>query len=256
MIDVNTFLGTYPFRHLPHPEPHVLARVLGREDLTGAWVGHLPSAFHRDPRSANAELFEWVALAPKVLLPVPTIRPDWPRWRQELGQVIERGAVALRTYPQHWGYAPGDANMTALAQACAQASRPLILTVRFEDLRQRHNLDVASDLSAAHVRELARARTGARLIVTAAGRELIEEVHWGLTPEERSDLYWDISWLWGPPTDDLSHLFRTMGSGRFLYGSMWPLRLAQGPRANLALLEDDVASDQLADVRSWIVPGS
>jgi len=49
MIDVNTFVGPYPFRHVPHPTPDALLRVLDREKLEGAWVGHLPSAYYRDP---------------------------------------------------------------------------------------------------------------------------------------------------------------------------------------------------------------
>ena len=28
MLDVNTFIGAYPYRHLPHPDPDVLVRVL------------------------------------------------------------------------------------------------------------------------------------------------------------------------------------------------------------------------------------
>jgi len=31
MIDVNTLIGPYPFRHVPHPDPDVLVRVLDRE---------------------------------------------------------------------------------------------------------------------------------------------------------------------------------------------------------------------------------
>ena len=251
MLDVNTFIGPYPFRHLPHPDPEVLVRVLEREGVDGAWVGHLPGAFHRDPTAGNAELFRAVQGAPGRLFAVPTIRPDWPQWNRALDEAVEHGAVAVRAYPQHWGLGPGDARLRALAAACAKARLPVVLTVRFEDLRQRHGVDTAADLSAAHVRELARAGTMARIIVTAAGRELIEEVHWGLTPDERSRVFWDISWLWGPPVDDLSHLFRTLGAGRFLYGSMWPLRLVQGPRSNLALLESDVATPELADPRMW-----
>jgi hypothetical protein len=90
-----------------------------------------------------------------------------------------------------------------------------------------------------------------RIVVTAAGREFIEEVHWGLTPAERELVFWDISWIWGPPTDDLSHLLRSIGADRFVLGTMWPLRLAQTPRANLALVEDDVANAVLADPNSW-----
>jgi predicted TIM-barrel fold metal-dependent hydrolase len=59
-------------------------------------------------------------------------------------------------------------------------------------------------------------------------------------------VWWDISWLWGPPEDDLAHLLRTCGPERFVFGSAWPLRLAQTPRANLALLPDDVLGAALA----------
>ena len=138
--------------------------------------------------------------------------------------------------------------MRELAVAAGELDLALLLTVRFEDVRQRHNLDVAGDLSAAAIRMLARAGDGVRLIVTAAGRETIEEVHWGLTPSEQERVYWDISWIWGPPEDHLAKLFRTIGSRRFVFGSQWPLRLVQNPRANLDLLPDDVRDMPLASV--------
>src|SRR5256885_9265179 len=43
MIDCAAYIGPYPFRHLPHPDPDVLVRVLAREGLAGAWVGYLPA---------------------------------------------------------------------------------------------------------------------------------------------------------------------------------------------------------------------
>jgi hypothetical protein len=251
IVDVNCFIGPYPYRHVPHPNPEVLTRVLGREGVARAWVGHLPSAFHRDPSHGNAELFALLEPFSETLKPVPAIRPDWPGWEEQLGRAFERGARAVRTYPQHYGLAPGDASLTALARAVAARRGTLVLTVRFEDSRQRHLLDRADDLSAAHVRELARAGTGARLLVTAAGRDTIEEVHWGLTPAERSRVYYDISWIWGPPTDDLVHLVRTVGADRLVYGSMWPLRLSQLPRANVALLELEAGPQGFADTAQW-----
>ena len=107
-------------------------------------------------------------------------------------------------------------------------------------------MDSAGDLSAAAVRALARVSTRARLVVAGAGREMIEEVHWGLTSDERSRLWWDISWVWGPPEDHLAHLLRTIGSDRFVFGTGWPLRLTQTASANLQLLPDDVRDAPLA----------
>jgi hypothetical protein len=249
VIDVNTFIGDYPFRHVPHPEPAALVRVLERENIGGAWVGYLPSAFHRDPQHGNRELLAQLESHAKRLRPVLTIRPDWPRWEYELNTARDAGSPAIRAYPPQWGLGPHDMCMRELALAAGEFGLTLILTVRFEDLRQRHSLDVAGDLSAAAVRALARAGDSVRLIVTAAGRDMIEEVHWGLTAREQQRVLWDISWIWGPPEDHLAKLFRAIGSERFVFGTQWPLRLAQNPLANLALLPDDVREMPLADVR-------
>jgi hypothetical protein len=250
MFDANALIGPYPYRYVPHPEPDILVRVLEREGLSGAWVGHLPSAFYRDPTPGNTELFTALARHRDVLLPVPAIRPDWPRWRGALESAAQLGAPAVRAYPPQWGMGSHDANMLALARAGGELGLVLLLTVRFEDLRQRHALDTAGDLGAAAIRTLVRASATVHIVVTAAGREMIEEVHWGLTPAEQSRVYWDISWIWGPPEDHLAKLFRTIGAARFVYGTHWPMRLAQTPRASLELLPDDVDGGALSDVQS------
>jgi hypothetical protein len=250
MIDVNTFIGAYPFRHLPHPDPEVLVRVLDREQIEHAWVGHLPSVWYRDPTPGNGELFTMLRPFSERLRAVPAIRPDWPTWERALREAADSGAPAVRAYPMQWGLGPGDPRMRELASAAGEQGMALVLTVRFEDLRQRHPMDSAGDLTAAHVRAIARAGEAVRVVVTAAGREMIEEVHWGLTPDEQRRVFWDISWIWGPPEDHLAKLFRTIGPSRFVFGTQWPLRLTQTPRANLDLLPDDLRGSRLADARA------
>jgi hypothetical protein len=178
---------------------------------------------------------------------VPAIRPDWPKWEHALRHATDAGAPAVRVYPPQWQLGPHDERLRELAIACGAAKIAMLLTVRFEDLRQRHPLDTAGDLTAAAIRDLARAGTNVRLVVTAAGKDMIEEVHWGLTPEEQRRVVWDISWVWGPPEDHLAKLFRSIGSERFVFGTQWPLRLTQSPRANLDLLPPELASATLAD---------
>jgi hypothetical protein len=221
--------------------------VLHREGLSGAWVGHLPSAFYRDPGHGNEELYAALEPFASTLRPTPVVRPDWPDWERTLRNAADRGAPAIRAYPAQWGYGPQEPAMAALARACAAAGLVLLLTTRFEDARQRHGMDTVGDLSGAAIRFVARSSTDCRIIITAAGRDLIEETHWGLTPDEQSRVWWDFSWVWGPPEDHLAHLLRTMGAERFVYGSQWPLRLTQNPRANLALLPDDLLDARLAD---------
>lgn len=246
-VDVSTLIGPYPFRYVPHPDPEILVRVLEREGLDGAWVGHLPAAWHRDPRPSNIQLATALAPFASVLAAVPTVRPGWPGWMGALEDAARAGAPAIRVYPTHWGIGAHHELLASFTRACGELGLVVLLTTRFEDLRQRHTLDVAGDLQGATIRTMARASTAARLVVTAAGRELLEEVHWGLTPDEQSRCYWDFSWIWGPPEDHLALLFRTVGAERFTFGTQWPLRLTQGPRANLDLLPDDVRGAAIAD---------
>ena len=164
-----------------------------------------------------------------------------------MDDVVARGAAAVRAYPMHWGMGPHDASMRALASRCGAVGIPLVLTVRFEDLRQRSPLDVAPDLTAAHIRSIARSTPSLRLVVVGAGRELLEETHWGLTPEEQGHVHWDFAWIWGPPEDHLAHLFRTIGAERFVFGTHWPLRLTQSPRANLDLLPAEFRDAGITD---------
>jgi predicted TIM-barrel fold metal-dependent hydrolase len=221
--------------------------VLAREGLSGAWVGHLPSAWYRDPTPGNDELFRALAPHRDLLHPAPVVRPGWPHWEESLRDLVERGAAAIRAYPMQWGMGPHDPLLRALALACGELGTPLVLTVRFEDLRQRHPLDVAGDLTAAHVRTLARAGEHVKLVVTGAGREMLEETHWGLTPDEQRRVHWDFAWIWGPPEDHFAHLLRTVGPERFVYGTHWPLRLTQNPRASLDLLPDDLRDARITD---------
>ena len=151
-MDVNCWIGAYPFREVPHPDPEILVKVLAREGLESAWVGYLPGAFHRDPSAANRALYAALKSFAPTLLPAPIVRPDWPGWREELAQAVRAGAPAVRACPVQWGYGPGNESLAELAVACGEAGVVLMLTVRFEDLRQRHPMDSAGDLSAAAVR--------------------------------------------------------------------------------------------------------
>jgi hypothetical protein len=246
VIDCAAWIGPYPFREVPHPEPDVLVRVLEREGFDGAWVGYLPSAWQRDPDQGNATLFHALDAYP-TLRPAPVVRPNWPRWERTLDDVIARGAAAIRAYPLHWQLGPYDVRLHELALACGEREVPLLLTVRFEDLRQRSPLDTAGDLSAVYVRALARLGPKVRLVVTGAGRELLEETHWSLTPEEQQRVFWDFAWIWGPPEDHFAHLLRTVGAARFVHGTHWPLRLVQNSRANLDLLPPDADATGITD---------
>ena len=236
-IDVTSWIGGYPFRDLPHPDPDILVRVLEREGFAGAWVGHLPGAFHRDPVPSNRTLYTALEPYAGVLRPAPIVRPDWPGWTDMLRDAVNAGAPAVRAYPAQWGLGPAHPALAELALACGEAGVALHVTIRFEDLRQRHPLDAVGDVPAATLRAVARlAGSRCHLVVAGAGRDLIEETHWGLTPSEQERVFHDFGWVWGPPEDHFAHLVATLGANRLTWSSWWPLRLTQQSRALVDLL--------------------
>ena len=240
MIDVNCFIGAYPFRELPHPDPDVLVRVLAREGLDGAWVGHLPTAFHRDVTAGNEALFAALEPHRAVLEPVPAIRPDWPHWELALANAHAQGARAIRAYPVQWGMGAHDAR---LARARARVRRDRTSARAHHALRgsapARRARRVGRPERRAHSRDRARGSRRPRRRHERRSRAH-RGVALGAHAERARALWWDISWIWGPPEDDLAHLLRTVGADRFLFGSAWPLRLVQSPIANLDLLPPEL----------------
>ena len=236
-VDHNALIGAYPFRRLPDPTPARLLADMDRLGIASAWVGHVPSAWYRDVAAGNDELFAALAASRPRLLPVPAVNPAYPGWEREIDRALRERCPAVRTYPSHAGFAPNGPAMAALTAACADAGLVLVLTMRFEDGRQRSRLDTAPDLIGADVRHTVRSHQAVQLLVTNADRAIVEEVHWGSTPEESSRIRWDISWIWGAPEDHLTHLRRTVGRDRFVFGSHFPFRLPENAVARLELAE-------------------
>ena len=246
-IDVNSFLGAYPYRRVPGTSPDALLRAMDRVGVEQAWVSHLPSVFWRDPAAGNPWLLE-VAHRHNRLRAVPAVHPGLPGWEQQVSDARTAGAPAVRCDPTYYGLDPVGPEIPALGAACAAVGLPLMLAVRLEDSRQRHPNDGAAELPPWAVRSLVRSDPAVRLIITHADRGFIEEVHFGSTPEESARIWWDICWIWGPPEDHLPTVLRTVGVERFLFGTGQPLRLPEASVAKLDLL--DLPAEQRALIES------
>ena len=235
VTDVNVFLGAYPWRRVPGTSPEAVLSAMDRVGVHDGWVSHLPSVFWKDPALGNGWLYEVTAREPR-LRPVPAVHPEMHGWEGTLAQAKTRGAPAVRCDPMFYGVEPTGAAMGALVTTCAAAGLPLMMAVRLEDIRQRHPNDRAGDLPPSAVRALVRADPRVRLLVTQADRGFIEEVHFGSTVDEASRIWWDISWIWGPPEDHLATLIKAMGIDRFVFGTGMPLRIPETSVAKLDLL--------------------
>ena len=235
LVDHNALVGRYPFRRLPDPTPERLLSDMARLGIARAWVGHVPSIYYRDVAGGNDELFSGLEPHRARLSPVPAVNPAYPGWERQIAQASAEGCPAVRTYPSHFGFDTAGPAMRDLTAACAEAGLELLLTVRLEDARQRHHLDVAAQLLGADVRTVVRSHPDVRVLVANADAGLVEEVHFGSTSLEAARIRWDIAWLWGPPDDQVAPLFRAVGREHFVFGTHFPFRLPEAALTKLAL---------------------
>jgi predicted TIM-barrel fold metal-dependent hydrolase len=234
-IDVNAFLGHYPFRQVPGGSPSALLEAMDRTGIDQAWISNLAAVFWKDPAQGNGVLYQW-AERERRFRPVPAVHPGLPEWDRALDEAVERGVPGVRADPAFYGVDPSGTEMRALAAGCAERALPLLMAVRLEDGRQRHPTDRAPELDPAAIRDLVRSHSAVRLIITHADRDTIEQVHFGSTPDEARRILWDITWIWGPPEDHLALLLETVGVERFTFGTGMPLRIPENSVAKLDLL--------------------
>ena len=235
-IDLNAFVGDYPFRRLADASAAGLLKAMDRTGIDEAWVSYLPSLFWRDPGEGNPLLYQ-IAAEHRRLRPVPAVHPELPAWRDVLREAVDRGVPAVRCDPCFYGIHPAGREVQQLLDECGRNRLPLLMTARLEDGRQRHPNDRADPLEPWAIRSLIRGSPGGRLIVTHADREYVEQVHFGSTPEEARRILWDICWIWGPPEDHLATLLGTVGLERFAFGTGAPLRLPEASVCKLDLLD-------------------
>ena len=166
IIDVNTFLGHYPFRRVRHTTAAEMIEHLDANGIDAALVSSLHAVFYRDAQRGNEELLEGVSQFPNRLFPVGTVNPAYIGWERDLTWLVEKGRVrAIGLMPEHHGYRLTDERGTAALKEIAETKLPVVLTQRLEDRRQRHHWDVAEDLEAGQLLESARAHPALKFIL-------------------------------------------------------------------------------------------
>lgn len=167
IIDVNAALGHYPFRRLHGNTADSMLPLMDRYGIDRAVVVSLNSVFYRDAHQGNAELFEETHRNAERFVPVATANPKYVGWQQDLDEAVDRwGMKAVALFPEHHGYQLSDEFGRAALTRIAQLELPVVLTQRLEDRRQRHHWDVAEDLTAKSLYEVAAAHPQLRFLLS------------------------------------------------------------------------------------------
>lgn len=147
-IDVNTYIGHWPFRQLRHNTAEELVRRMDERGIDRAVVASIDGILYRNVHPANESLSAQTRPFRDRLIPFATLNPTYPGWREDMRRCAEDLELCgLRLYPQYHGYCLGDADGLALIDVAAELGWAIQVPMRVVDRRQRHKWDLAEDLA-------------------------------------------------------------------------------------------------------------
>ena len=159
LIDINTWIGHWPFRQLRHNSAQALVRRMDQRAIDRAVVAQIHGVFYKNVHMSNEELARETRRYRDRLIPFGTLNPLFPGWEEDLRRCAEDLELCgLRLYPQYHGYDLTDAASLELIDAAAELGWSLQVPMRIVDRRQRHPWDLARDLTQADLVPALKAR--------------------------------------------------------------------------------------------------
>ena len=166
LIDVNAYLGHWPFRKLRHSTASALLRLMDKKGIDEAWVSSASAVLYKNPQTANEDLAKETRKHRDRLVPFAVIDPAYADWEYDLDQSVEElGCRGVRIYPDYHGYGLNDAASHELVTAATERDLLVSIPLRAVDARQRHWLIDIEDIGAAQVVPLIRKFPKARFVL-------------------------------------------------------------------------------------------
>ena len=243
LIDVNAYIGHWPFRRLPHNTAEALVRQMDRHGIDLAVVASLHGAFYKNAHAANEGLAEEIRPFGDRLAPVATLNPTYPGWREDLRRCAEElGLRGIRLYPQYHGYALTDPEALELIDAATELGWTVGVPMRLVDRRQRHLWDLAADLRPRDLAAALEARPEARWMILSAlgldGKELPRNARFLI----------EISRMDAVLRRNIQGLLDDLGPGRLAFGTGMAFKTPEPALLKLRLLD---VSEDVRDRIAW-----
>jgi predicted TIM-barrel fold metal-dependent hydrolase len=138
IAEANAYVGKSVFRQLDC-SPGALVAYMDEKGVDRAVVSSLQAVTYRNVQPANEELAAAVDGHKDRLVPVATVNPSYPAWREDLEACIEElGMEGVRLLPGYHAYDLDDPAVVDCLDYCAERDVPVFLAAALEDQRQRH----------------------------------------------------------------------------------------------------------------------
>ncbi len=245
LIDVNTYLGHWPLRHLPGEDTAGLAAKLRRDGVVQAWVGSLDGLLHRDMAAVNTRLAdECRRHGDGLLVPFGSVNPKLPDWQDDLRRCVEEHHMpGIRLHPNYHGYKLDDPDFAKLLRLAAARGLIVQLALSMEDERTMHPLLRVEPTGVTGLQGVLTQTPGLRLVLLNSQRVLGGRALAGLVAA--GEVYVEIAMLEG--VGGVANLLTQVPLNRVLFGSYAPLFYFES--ALLKLQESPLGDEPLGAIR-------
>lgn len=250
LIDINAYVGHWPFRKLRHNTLSGLVTRMNRFSVDKSVVSNLNGIFYKAPDIANRELHEALHANPQFqdrVIPFAVLNPAVPWWERALEEAHEQyGMKGVRLYPLYHKYSLTESRSLEMVRAIRDRGMAIAIPQRMVDLRMRSWLDVDEQLSFDDVAELVvevpdakymmldtRYSAGDRATFTASAEDILKE----------ADILFDTTRASGTPIvglngSSLPYLHETYGAEKIAFGTGTPFTDYSSPFFRIEAYEE------------------
>ncbi len=246
-VDINAWLGSWPFRGLRDNTPETLIRRLDRAGIGMAAVSRIEAILHRSVQPANERLAEDLEGFTDRLIAMATINAADPNWEGDLRRCHEDlGMRGARLFPQYHDFAVDGSEARKVVAACTERGLSVFIPHRIEDVRQRHWMDPGRMVDLNGVANLIAAASGATIVIPNA-RGISSSAVWQRKEIRDREWYFDLSLAEVHYTlsrnvnqmGDLSDFIEQGGADHLVFGTHAPFSYPSAARVKCAVLPVD-----------------
>jgi predicted TIM-barrel fold metal-dependent hydrolase len=239
MLDVNTWLGHWPFQDFCVTSGEELARHLAAESIGHALVSPVEAALHPDPHLCNRRLCGALAACPQ-LEAAPVINPSLPGWDTHLSELSGEGGIrAVRVLPNYHQYELTDPCAQQLADALQRSRQVLLIQMRLEDERNQYAPLQIAGVPAEGVAKLAALFPGLRIVCLCPYLAEVEQL-----ASACGNVHVDLSYI--ETLSTVASLLERIEVERVLFGSHTPFLYTRSACAKVETAE--VGEDAVAAI--------
>lgn len=246
IIDINTYIGHYPFRSVDRSTPSELVALMDEFGISKACVSSISGVFYRDVARGNYELLKDIKPYNDRFVPFCNINPKYTYVCEDLIECNRLGFKGVKLFPATHDYKLDSPESVKVLKLAAELKMPVQLPVYIEDYRQRHPMDFLKPITPENVKQAAIASPDTDFIISnihshnfAAALSAVER---------KGQVYYDIGRVDNLNQISFKSLLSYAGVEHIVIGTGAPLQYIGVQLIKLAFMEatDDLTEEEIA----------